>query len=99
MRRIPLVRKRQTSATTSVVFAVVAAVSATAQAQPHGADSAAQVEGGLSAGAEATIDCLLPSEIRRYGQEQNRLAPRRLVRSTHEECTRRNGEVVVVDRQ
>ena len=99
MRRIPLVRKHQTSATTRVLFAVVAALSVAVQAQPHGANSAAQAEGSPGAGAKATIDCLLPSEIRRYGQEQHRLAPRRLVRSTHEECTRRNGEVVVVERQ
>ena len=99
MGRIPLVRKRQTNATTCVVFAVLAALAATVQAQPQDADSAAQAKGSQSAGAEATIDCLLPTEIRRYGQEQNRLAPRRLVRSTQEECTRRNGEVVVVERQ
>ena len=56
-----------------------------------------QGEARTRVSAESEVDCLLPSQIRRYGQQENRLAPRRVVKATAQQCEQRNGEVVVIE--
>ena len=41
-----------------------------------------------------TVECLLPSQLRSVGDEPPRLAPRRKVTVTAEECKERGGEII-----
>jgi hypothetical protein len=97
VRSLARCRTRGTCATKGALVALLTLVSGSIFAQPQELQEAAEAQARPGAGLAPQVDCLLPSQIRRYGQEQNQLAPRRLVRASSAECAQRNGEVVVVE--
>ena len=90
-------RTRGVGATKCTLVVLLMIVSGSLFAQPLDSQGAAEAQARPGASSDTQVDCLLPSQIRRYGQEHNQLAPRRLVRATPQECAQGNGEVVVVE--
>ncbi len=62
------------------------------------ASSLASAGGGGSAEKFLVVDCLLPGQIRRLGQEVTYVTPRRPTRTTAGDCEIRGGEYVAADR-
>ena len=57
-----------------------------------------QYDGAIKADDLFIVDCLLPGQVRQLGQNYTYIAPRRPIRSSARDCSKRGGEYVAYDR-